>query len=747
MTDQELNKKYSLICSGIAARRLKPVFDLLEKLITENGLGIYSDEYRSLKETYLYMLKYTFEGVFDPERQKVYMKLIISVFELADKVNEALKLKISASLEYEKKRMFLSGLRASQKEPEDFATSLRQIYDLNKLVYDTHTDNPETINAEADKNAKEILLKIRKLFYHIWFTDKVAPEVVNNLNYFFKSGFIPVPYRAFLITSLTLSLQHFFDPEKFSLLFDNYESEEAEISQRALVGLLINLNKYDSRLSFYPSITARLKILNENPAFKKNLERIIIQFIRSKETEKLQQRIRDEILPEMIKLSPGLKDKINLESLMEEGFMEDRNPDWEDILKDSPNLLKMMEEFSELQMKGSDVFMGSFSMLKIFPFFNELSNWFIPFFSKNPEIIEALDISTEPIFQLVETIEKAPILCNSDKYSFCFSIERLPKESAGFMTQAMQAEMEQLQELKEDEELIDPGYKSEFISNQYIQDIYRFYKLFPRKKDFEDIFNWPMDFHNNVALGDILKEDRKVLRNIAEYYFAKDYFKEAAGIFEYLLEKEKNGELYQKIAWCYQKTGNFEAALNAYLNAELYDINQSWNLKKIALIYRILKNSAKALEYYQAAEKLEPDNLSVQLNIGHCLLELDKYEEALKCYFKVEYLAPGNKNVWRPIAWCSFLTGKKNQAEKYYLKLMEAEPNKHDYVNMGHVQWSLGNRRAALDNYKKSISQNGFTEEEFLEVFEEDLPHLIKQGVDSEDVPIMLDQLRYFLEE
>ena len=237
-----------------------------------------------------------------------------------------------------------------------------------------------------------------------------------------------------------------------------------------------------------------------------------------------------------------------------------------------------------------------------------------------------------------------------------------------------------------------------------------------------------------------------MLRNIAEYYFAKEYFEEASGIFTFLLEKEKSGELYQKIAWCHQKTGDFESALDAYLKAELYEANTLWNTKKIALCYRNLKKPAKALEYYMQAEKADPENLGTQLNIGHCLLELEKYEEALKCYFKVEYLAPGNKKVWRPIGWCSFLTGKTNQAEKYFLKLMDEQPNKHDFISMGHVQLCLGNRRAALGYYQKSMSENGFTEKEFLKIFEEDRPHLLKQGVDKDDIPIMLDQLRYELE-
>ncbi len=735
MTEQERRKKYAEVCSNLAARRLKPAFDMLGKLISENGLGIYNDEYRNLEETYHFMLKYTVEGIRDPERQKVYRKLIVSVFELADKVNEAIRLRFSPSVEYEKKRVFkdkfIPDLGAYLSELEDFYLQ----------------DEEPQDEAASLQAAKEHQQKILSLFYHVWFRDNLTPAEAEPLRTFLMSPVMHLAYKSFIITALTLSLQRYFDMEKFTLLFDAYDSEEDEINQRALVGLLINFYKYDTRMPFYPAITGRLKILNENPEFKRNLERIIVQFIRSKETEKLQQRIRNEILPEMIKISPNLKDKINLDSLMEEGLSEDKNPDWEEIFKDSPGLMDKMEEFSELQMEGADVFMGSFAMLKSFPFYNETGNWFMPFFPENPEIANALNVNEETIRHLMEAISRAPILCNSDKYSFCFSIQSLPKENREFMTQGIQAEMDQLKELEKDEELTQPGRKAEFISNQYIQDLYRFYKLFPRKEEFEDIFSWRFDFHNKLALGDILKEDPKVLRNIAEYYFAKNQFEEAAEIFGFLLEKEKSGELYQKIAFCHQKTGNFEKALDGYLKAELYEINRLWNLKKIALCYRNLKQPAKALEYYRAAENIDPESLNNQLNIGHCMLELDEFDEALKCYFKVEYLAPGNKKVWRPIAWCSFITGKKEQAEKYFLKLIEDEPSKHDFMNMGHVQWSLGNRKAALDYYKKSISKNGFSEPEFLEVFEEDLPHLLRQGIDNDDVPIMLDQLRYFLEE
>ncbi len=742
MTDQELKTRYTEICTNLASRRLKPAFDLLEKLIEENGMLIYLDEWRTLEQNYHYMLQYTVEGIQDPERQKVYRKLIVSVFELTDKIYDAIRQIKSPSLEFEKKRTFefieISDVKNTIQEFEDY-------YLQNELINLAEEADVKSSIRVAD--AKQHQQQMVQLFYHFWFLNKLHVNDQEVFQQILKSELILTSYKSLLVSAVTLSLQRYFDEAKFSVLFDAFEDEDPEIKQRALVGLLINLYKYDARMAFYTSVASRLKLLNEYPDFKQNLERVIIQFIKSQETEKIQQKIKDEIIPEMIKISPNLKDKINLQDLMDENTGDDKNPDWEDIFKDSPGLMDKMEEFSELQMEGADVFMGSFSMLKSFPFFYSVHNWFMPFFPENPEIDLQLPEDDKTSGSFMNAISLAPILCNSDKYSFCFSIKNLPPENREFMAEGMNAEMDQLNELQNDEELTDPGKKAGFISNQVIQDLYRFYKLHPRKRDFEDIFSWRFDFHNKNVLGEILKEDDKILRNIAEYYFRKNYFEEAAEIFKYMLSNEKNGELYQKLGFCYQKSGDFKKALEEYKKAELFDLNLLWNYKKIALCYRNLKEPQKALEYYLMAENLNEEDLNIELNIGHCYLELEQFEEALKYYFKVEYLAPDNKKVWRPIGWCSFVNGKKQQALKYFKKLVDDEPSKHDLMNIGHVYWSLGKRKEALDFYKKSIAKTDFTEQEFFKVFDEDLHFLLKQGVEKEDVPIMLDQLRYFVEE
>ena len=233
-----------------------------------------------------------------------------------------------------------------------------------------------------------------------------------------------------------------------------------------------------------------------------------------------------------------------------------------------------------------------------------------------------------------------------------------------------------------------------------------------------------------------------MVAKLAEFYFEKGYFEEALEIFGRsgnMTEKPCKRQLIATRSWEIMKSA-FSVP-----KAELYEVNKIWNLKKIALCYRNLKLPGEALKVYQSLDALEPDNLNTIYAIGYCLSETGRYQDALNTFFKIEYLAPGNKKAWRPIAWCSFLSGKTGQAEKYYLKLMDDQPDKYDLMNMGHVQWALGKRESTIEYYRLSIQTGGFSEEEFMAAFDEDLHFLIAAGIDPGEVPIMLDQLRYSL--
>ena len=741
MNETEIKYSHSTICRLLSERKLKPAFDLLEKMITVNGLGEFLDQLTDLAQNYRYMLKYTVEGISDPERQKVYHHILSATFELADLCADHLKMRYSTSLEYQKKRGFARIVFGNIRDYFHELESFHLENELKSLIEASSFDKKNELEEERH------FQKLINLFYHYWFKNKLSEEEISAFKVFIQNPHIPVYEQSLLVTSITLSQLLFFDEQKIMLLFEGYESDEEEINQRALTGLLLALYHYDSRIFLFPAISARFTLLNEKPNSKQHIEKVILQLIGSKETEKIQRKLQDEILPEMMKLSPNLRNKFSIEAMLGDALNEDKNPEWRDIFKDSPGFMNKMEELSELQMKGADIFMTSFANLKSFPFFSELSNWFIPFYTNHPQLMHSSSMQDQQEnSKLFDLLMRTPVLCNSDKYSFSFSMQTIPAEYKKMMFDTLSSEFDQLIESENEDDPLTHNKKAEAISGQYIRDLYRFYKLHPQRDGFENIFSWQFDFHCKKVFRGLMIDDNQLLRDIAEFYFAKDYYREAADIYKLLLVDFEEAELLQKLAFCYEKLNNYESALSYYLKADLFDQNKIWNLKKIALCYRHRKNPDLALSFYLQAIALDPESLSIHISIGHCRMELKQFDEALKSFFKVEYLSPGNKKIWHPIGWCSLLVGKKQQSEQYFRKLVEDSPNKFDLMNMGHVQWCLGNRKAALDFYEQSITNADMSETEFMEAFQEDLEHLLNQGVDPEDVPIMLDQLRYAIQ-
>jgi tetratricopeptide (TPR) repeat protein len=437
----------------------------------------------------------------------------------------------------------------------------------------------------------------------------------------------------------------------------------------------------------------------------------------------------------MIKISPKIGNRINLSELMNETGTDDKNPEWQNRIEKA-GLQDKLQELSELQMEGADVMHSSFVHLKNYPFFNEPSNWFAPF---TPPV-EA--IGDKDLMQLADVLMASAMLCNSDKYSFYLSVSQMPENYRKMMIGQFSKETDAVKEILKDN-LQDETKMINYHARQYIQDLYRFYKLHPRRKDFDDIFEIKPEFYKVPLINQLIK-DNDSLFIIGEYYFNKNYFEDAVDVFDMLLQVDPNNDiLYQKKGYCLQMMGKPNEALNAYQKAELLNANSSWTIKKLAHCHRLLRQPQDALHYYKKAEQLNPDNLMIQLNIGHCYLELKNYDQALKYYFKVEYLIKNKEKAQRAIGWCSFLVGKYQQALDYFNKTIENNPTPVDYLNVGHVHLVLGNNKDAIRLYKLALEKGNYTFDEFVDIFSHDIPDLIVAGINEKDIPFVLDSLMY----
>lgn len=731
MTFSELQNKHKEILSATIQCRLLDAIRILLDIRSEIHSSDIQTRCNSVSDTYHNMLKYSFEMAPDPERHKIHLQLQQSILELADDIKDQW---ISDNNIFDRKtyntRMLHSEL--------DFLQDIDKV--IERLSVETVNKEGITSNDKSNYAGKKQYNLLVSLFYFFWLKNRYKENETNLLWSIIQAKSIDNNLKSTLVSAVMLSNLRHFDRRKLILLFDITRIEESQIRQRGLIGLFISILVFQERILLYPDIVDRLRSIPDDPLFQERILAVFIQFIRSSETEKITKKIQDEIVPEVLKIRSELEEKLNLDELLSKENFDEKNPEWESFLKDSPDVYQKLEQFSKMQIEGADVFLGAFAMLKHFSFFQELANWFVPFHRRNPEVHDAFeglqDQMDIPTF--VEGLEYSSVMCNSDKYSFCLNVKHMPEQQRKMMLDLFNLEMESMNELAKDEFKLNAELKNKVLNTQYFQDLYRFFTLHPGRKEYKEIFKIQPDILESEIFRIIFEND-KVIKNLAEFYFAQDRYSEAIQLFNWLKEKESSFELFEKIGFCHQKMGDFIQAIESYKQAELFDKNKLWLQKKLGYCYRKVGDYPKAIEYYKQIIESEPKDLSNLAYLGQLFIDIEDFEEALKYYYKVEYQQPDNPKVFRPIGWCSFVLGKYSTAIKYFLKITESKPVKSDFLNIGHAYWASGKTEKALESYREAIKRSGGDEVWFRETFRKDSKYLKKTGIEDLDVTLMID--------
>lgn len=733
MDTQQIQNIYFTINRLLSSGRLKQAFDKTQLLTNELQNGEFYDRFNTLQDNYKYMLQYYVEGIDDPQRISIYNKLIAKLFLLNEEIRENLLFQNSTGFEYSRKRYF--PYTQKHKDLNELFSTLQQAHEkITLLSADEQIHKDELIKLHA--LIESIYPELFGLFWlstHLGTEEKKLFQQILSVDYPGRSE------KSLLVSALTLNLWRMFDEEKLMLLFDCCDSDDQQVKQRALIGLCFILAKYNSFLTYFPIIRNRLVLMADNEHTLENFRNIITQIIGTTETEKISKKLQEEILPEIVKVTPQIKDKMDMENLLNSDDWEETNPQWQEMIEES-GVSDKLKELSDLQLEGADVYMSTFAMLKSFPFFSETANWLLPFDPDNTAV-HALFSKEEK--NILAAFVGTQVMCNSDLYSFCLSILQMPEPQRDMMKQSFKMESEQLDEMKKDEAMLMPDIVSKNISKQYIQDLFRFFKLYPKRNDFTDMFDFSLKMHKTY-LFNILSANSDLKAQIAEYYFSKKLYVEALDLYEEILEEtEPTAALYQKIGYSYQKTSQLENALSAYNKADMIQPDDLWTIKKIALCYRLTGNFDKALEFYKHVDFLKPNQPATLMQIANCYLRNKKYKDALNIYYKLEAEDNDNIKILRAISWTLFASGNIEKADYYIQKILSDRPAAHDYLNAGHIAYCQHQKKTAVGYYKQSLEHMQNSWEIFMDAFNEDIPYLKTNGIDSSEIPLMLDSILY----
>ncbi|MDR0812036.1 MAG: hypothetical protein LBN23_07205, partial [Paludibacter sp.] len=505
----------SLLASG----KVKNALEQTTVLANALQFGDYNAMCADLHTNYRYMLQYYIDGIIDPDRKRVYNKLVAKLFTMLWEIREELMQRDSPTYEYSQKRYFYA--KKNSIRYNTFAPAFADYYAKRQAIDESESEEIET--EKIKENRKEFEDRLPDFFAIFWLAThygneekELLQQIINNE----KAGIIE---KSLLVSGLTLNLWRMFDETKLMLLLDCCNIDDQKTRQRALVGLCFVLARYNRFIPYFPVIRNRLVLMADDEKFVGYFRNIFIQIISTLETVVIARRMSDEILPELIKLAPQIKSKMEAENILQSEDWEEENPEWQEFIENS-SVGEKLQEISELQVEGADVYMGTFATLKIFPFFGEICNWFLPFDTETLAVYDLFDTADNT---LMHAFAGHSGMCNSDKYSFCLSMNQMSKKDRNKLKKQLKNETEQLEEITRDESLLTPDLATKNLSKIYVQDLFRFFKLYPARGDFSDMFQMALIMHKSY-LFDILAVNNTELKTaVAEYYFAKKHYRQA----------------------------------------------------------------------------------------------------------------------------------------------------------------------------------------------------------------------------
>lgn len=574
-----------------------------------------------------------------------------------------------------------------------------------------------------DENAHERNLNI--LFDLIWTSGLWTSNDLVQTTSLIDSPLVEPDDCAFAVSAITIALLERFDPLKLQLLGHAAQSVLPLVSVRALMGLAVTLVPYSDILPFFPEVSAMVSILSQVPGIPERMLKVQMALLSCRQTKEIDRRMREDIIPSMLS-NPKLDD-ISFEDMAS----DDVSPDWIDRIEKSGVKDKLLQ-MTELQMEGADVYMSTFANLKSYPFFREPCNWFRVF---NPNQLDVRQ-STGSIAKLMLS---GNMFCNSDKYSFALTFQQIPEQQRDMILSQVQEHVDEdiLKGAPESAQLTET-----FTARQYAQDLYRFFNLFSRRHEFHNPFDSNLNLLSCSVLSCLVESDDS-LQTIASWLLGKNYFQESVQAFG-LMEAHAHPyctdyRFYQQYGYAYQRCHDWTNAIESYERADILMPDNAWTLRHMAQCLKMTKQYDRALEMLLTAEKTDSDNLSLQIQIGDLMVDLKRFDDALVRFFKVDYLKPDYPKAWRAIAWCAFLAGRYDKSEQYFSKLLAGDASALDCLNAAHVQWVCGHVCKAVELYSRSLSMS--ERDKFLEEFRKDIPVLISKGISEQDIPLLLDSI------
>lgn len=596
--------------------------------------------------------------------------------------------------------------KSEQLDKEDFLSTLEsKLSDMAMLYIDTNQTDEKLKQRQTE--LQEDLNALRQIIFAAIVTSgNWSMETWCLYRDLILSPTVDAVTSQLLVSAVTLACTTVFSFQKFDLLKTVYaEAKDEELKQRALIGLLLASTRM-------PKGVCEKEYREElKTEFSKQILEVQKQLAMTLKSEMLSHEysdsFRDRISQRMI---GALKHTISkhadddLKDLLADDDIgnEDGDDEAENVRMSDDGKridIEMDEDIDarEMMEKGMDILLGQFSKLSDHPFFEEISNWFLPFDENQPILAEAAAVDTKNDTDRMFTTT-ADRSCAADAYALAVLMLNNPDDipEVPEMAKNDDDEFEDDEEL-EDEETFegdsedesdeeddetpdDPETEIRMIRTRYLRNLLRFYRFYFNRDEFFNVFEDDKDVVPSYAVlaAPVFRHPCFDSYRLAAARYATRL--EVPTMVGALLNDMEANDLethYMK-GWAFMKRKGEKNLMVAVIHfKKMLEIQPG--MKKAYLMladcYHDLNMLEPYLEVYDELAK-KGDSLSddfkkeLKIQKMNMLFKAKRYEDAIELGYDLEYHYPDLELVSAILTYC-LLKRKGENAEESFQKAKE----------------------------------------------------------------------------
>ena len=721
------NGKFRTIYKMLTNGELGTAMAEYEKVSADMVNPLLQERFQQICNDYRLMLDFLLRGFRDTERDRLYSQLIVRFDQLVADTD--------MNMQTENSQMFAN----IKKNLAAFSAQHDEVYGrLEAFVTDMAMTELEE-EAIQDLKQKDLYERhysfMSKLFEHIWLSSQWSDDDMAAYERLLLSPTIERNDIMLILSAVFLANSQCFDARKTLLMVNiSAKATDEHIRQRALVGWALTL---DERMSLYPQLTDAIREYCGNDGNTQQLVELQKQLYFCLNAERDNEAIQKDIMPDIIKNSNLNITRFGIEEKDEDTLQNILNPEAQEeaIDKVEQSFRKMVE----MQKAGSDIYFGGFSQMKRFSFFFQTANWFAPFDVNHPAIKHVTGSGKQTAF--IQALLKSGPFCDSDKYSFVLAMSNVFDRLPDNIKEMMNGEsMFEVYNASQDTE--SPVY----IRRMYLQDLYRFFKLYTNKQLLHNPFNsqhgkrgTALFIDHSVFCGTIA-DDRYT--EIGQFLLRRNNTREAWSMIERLREIQSDS-LLELRAQCLYMQGKGEEAEMLYRKVVEKNPDDAKAISALAKITFQTGRYDEAVEYYKHLQQQYPDKLSYQLNYCVALSKTPQVAESIETLYRLYYENPDNHNVLRVLAWNLLVAKRTEQAGTEYEKLLQIGDQKaEDWLNAGYYYLIVRNVEKAVAMFRRYVEESKSAQDARHLIGRQiaaDADVLLENGIDKIEMQLIVD--------